>query len=168
MLDVANEGIIERGQSRLFDPTVAKVSAACALRVINGIARRHKNDLPEHMRHFKDGQTITIEPWRALFPRSKICGHNRADSTAQKRGVCFVVNTGSARTATRFLFHEIPTRDGRCAMHRLRCVRPLKCLGAFFVAAKVSHLNCCCKEEKRPSLLNMVKQMDAEGFGTVP
>src|SRR6185312_1365616 len=100
MLDVVNEGLIERGQEPIaFDSDCREgICGMCSL-VINGIphgGHRGTATCQLHMRHFEDGQTITIEPWRAkAFPLVKDLVVNRSafDRIIQKGG--FVsVNTG--------------------------------------------------------------------------
>src|ERR1044071_4753733 len=100
MLDVVNEGLIERGQEPIaFDSDCREgICGMCSL-VINGIphgGHRGTATCQLHMRHFKDGETITIEPWRArAFPPVKDLITNRGafDRIIQAGG--FVsVNTG--------------------------------------------------------------------------
>src|SRR5688500_4657095 len=82
MLDVVNEGLIERGEEAIaFDSDCREgICGACSL-VINGVAHgghRGTATCQLHMRHFSDGETITIEPWRAkAFPIIKDLVVNR-------------------------------------------------------------------------------------------
>jgi succinate dehydrogenase / fumarate reductase iron-sulfur subunit len=178
MLDVVNEGIIERGQEPIaFDSDCREgICGMCSL-VINGIPHGGNKGTATcqlHMRHFKDGETITIEPWRAqAFPAIKDLVVNRAafDRIIQAGG--FVsVNTGGAPDG-----NAIPvSKDiSDLSMDAAACIGCGACVAAcknasamLFVAAKVSHLNLLPQgnAEKDRRALNMVKQMDAEGFGS--
>jgi succinate dehydrogenase / fumarate reductase iron-sulfur subunit len=126
-----------------------------------------------HMRHFRDGQTITIEPWRAkAFPVLRDLVVNRAAFDRIIAAGGFVsVNTGGAPDANAV---PIAKTDADLAMDAAACIACGACVAAcknasamLFVAAKVSHLNLLPqgKVEKDRRVLNMVTQMDAEGFG---
>ena len=177
MLDVVNEELIGRGEEPIaFDSDCREgICGMCSL-VINGIAHGgHKGTATcqLHMRHFSDGQTITIEPWRAkAFPTVRDLVVNRAafDRIIQAGG--FVsVNTGGAPDGNAIpVSKEISDQ----AMDAAACIGCGACVAAcknasamLFVSAKVSHLNLLPqgKAEKDRRALNMVKQMDAEGFG---
>jgi succinate dehydrogenase / fumarate reductase iron-sulfur subunit len=125
------------------------------------------------MRHFKDGQTITIEPWRArAFPVIKDLVTDRAafDRIIEAGG--FVsVNTGGTPDANAL---PIAKTDSDRAMDAAACIGCGACVAAcknasamLFVSAKVSHLGLLPqgKVEQDARVLNMVKQMDEEGFG---
>jgi succinate dehydrogenase / fumarate reductase iron-sulfur subunit len=125
------------------------------------------------MRHFHDGQTITIEPWRAKsFPilRDLVVDRGAFDRIIQAGG--FVsVNTGGAPDANAI---PVPKTAADLAMDAAACIACGACVAAcknasamLFVSAKVSHLNLLPqgKTEKDRRVLNMVTQMDAEGFG---
>jgi succinate dehydrogenase / fumarate reductase iron-sulfur subunit len=177
MLDVVNEGILARGEEPIaFDSDCREgICGMCSL-VINGVphgGRRGTATCQLHMRHFKDGDTITIEPWRAkAFPVVKDLVTNRSafDRIIQAGG--FVsVNTGGAPDG-----NAIPVAKATAdlAMDAAACIGCGACVAAcknasamLFVAAKVSHLNLLPqgKAEKDRRALAMVKQMDAEGFG---
>jgi len=177
MIDVVNEGIIESGQEPIaFDSDCREgICGMCSL-VINGIPHGGHQGTATcqlHMRHFKDGETVTIEPWRAqAFPTIKDLVVNRAafDRIIQAGG--FVsVNTGGTPDG-----NAIPVAKelSDLAMDAAACIGCGACVAAcknasamLFVAAKVSHLNLLPqgKAEKDRRALNMVKQMDAEGFG---
>jgi succinate dehydrogenase / fumarate reductase iron-sulfur subunit len=177
MLDVVNEGIIERGQDPIaFDSDCREgICGMCSL-VINGIPHGGNKGTATcqlHMRHFKDGQTITIEPWRArAFPTVKDLVVNRAafDRIIQAGG--FVsVTTGGTPDGNAI---PVPKEISELSMDAAACIGCGACVAAcknasamLFVAAKVSHLNLLPqgKAEKDRRALNMVKQMDAEGFG---
>jgi succinate dehydrogenase / fumarate reductase iron-sulfur subunit len=125
------------------------------------------------MRHFTDGQTITIEPWRArAFPVLRDLVSDRAafDRIIQAGG--FVsVNTGGTPDANSI---PIPKPDSDRAMDAAACIGCGACVAVcknasamLFVAAKVSHLSLLPqgKVEKDRRVAAMVRQMDAEGFG---
>jgi succinate dehydrogenase / fumarate reductase iron-sulfur subunit len=177
MLDVVNEGIIQRGEEPIaFDSDCREgICGTCSL-VINGIPHGgHKGTAAcqLHMRRFHDGQTITVEPWRAkAFPlvRDLVVNRSAFDRIIQAGG--FVsVNTGGTPDGNAI---PVPKTDSDLAMDAAACIGCGACVAAcknasamLFVAAKISHLNLLPqgKAEKDRRALNMVKQMDAEGFG---
>ena len=177
MLDVLNEGLIERGQEPIaFDSDCREgICGMCSL-VINGIphgGRRGTATCQLHMRHFKDGQTVTIEPWRArAFPVVKDLITNRAafDRIIQAGGF-ISVNTGGTPDGNSI---PVSKETAEHSMDAAACIACGACVAAcknasamLFVAAKASHLNLLPqgKAEKDRRALNMVRQMDAEGFG---
>jgi succinate dehydrogenase / fumarate reductase iron-sulfur subunit len=125
------------------------------------------------MRHFHDGQTITIEPWRArAFPIVKDLVTNRTafDRVIQAGGF-ISVNTGGAPDGNAI---PVAKTAAESSMDAAACIGCGACVAVcknasamLFVAAKVSHLNLLPqgKAEKEGRVLNMVKQMDKEGFG---
>jgi len=177
MLDVVNEGLIARGEDPIaFDSDCREgICGTCSL-VINGIphgGHRGTATCQLHMRHFRDGQTITIEPWRArAFPIIKDLATNRGafDRIIQAGG--FVsVNTGGTPDGNAL---PVPKSAADLSMDAAACIGCGACVAVcknasamLFVAAKVSHLNLLPQgeAEKERRVLNMVKQMDAEGFG---
>src|SRR5216683_2056695 len=177
MLDVVNEGLIGRGEDPIaFDSDCREgICGTCSL-VINGIphgGHRGTATCQLHMRHFRDGQTITIEPWRArAFPIIKDLVTNRSafDRIIQAGG--FVsVNTGGAPEANAI---PVSKTDADLAMDAAQCIGCGACVAAcknasamLFVAAKVSHLGLLPQgqQEKERRVSNMVQAMDAEGFG---
>ena len=177
MLDVVNEGLIARGEEPMaFDSDCREgICGTCSL-VINGVAHGGQKGTTAcqlHMRHFQDGQTITIEPWRAqAFPVLKdlVCDRGAFDRVIQAGG--FVsVNTGGTPDANAI---PVPKEISDLAMDAAQCIGCGACVAAcknasamLFVAAKVSHLNLLPqgKAEKDRRVANMVKAMDAEGFG---
>jgi succinate dehydrogenase / fumarate reductase, iron-sulfur subunit len=177
MLDVVNEDLTARGEQPIaFDSDCREgICGMCSL-VINGIPHGgHKGTATcqLHMRHFQDGQTITIEPWRAKsFPilRDLVVDRGAFDRIIAAGG--FVsVNTGGAPDANAM---PIPKTDADLAMDAAACIACGACVAAcknasamLFVSAKVSHLNLLPqgKVEKDRRVLHMVTQMDAEGFG---
>src|SRR5215510_12644382 len=177
MLDVVNEGLIEKGEDPIaFDSDCREgICGMCSL-VINGIphgGHRGTATCQLHMRHFHDSQTITIEPWRArAFPLVKdlVVDRTAFDRIIQAGG--FVsVNTGGTPDGNAIL---VPKADAEKSMDAAACIGCGACVAVcknasamLFVAAKVSHLNLLPqgKVEKERRALNMVKQMDIEGFG---
>ena len=177
MLDVVNEDLIERSEEPIaFDSDCREgICGTCAL-VINGIAHGGQKGTTVcqlHLRHFKDGDTITIEPWRAkAFPVVKdlVVDRTAFDRIIQAGG--FVsVNTGGAPDANAI---PIPKDDVERSMDAASCIGCGACVAAcknasamLFLAAKVSHLGILPQgqSEKDHRVANMVKQMDAEGFG---
>ena len=177
MLDVVNEGLLERGGEPIaFDSDCREgICGMCSL-VINGVphgGHRGTATCQLHMRHFSDGQTITIEPWRAkAFPVVKDLITNRTafDRIIQAGG--FVsVNTGGTPDGNALpISKSIADRamDAAACIGCGACVAVCKNASAMlFVAAKISHLNLLPQgqAEKNRRALNMVQQMDAEGFG---
>ncbi|HEV2209681.1 MAG TPA: succinate dehydrogenase/fumarate reductase iron-sulfur subunit [Verrucomicrobiae bacterium] len=177
MLDVVNEGLQESGREPIaFDSDCREgICGMCSL-VINGIphgGHRGTATCQLHMRHFHDGQTITIEPWRAkAFPLVKDLVTNRTafDRIIQAGGFVSVNTGGTPDGNTLPVAKPIAER----AMDAAACIACGACVAAcknasamLFVAAKVSHLNLLPqgKAEKDRRALAMVAQMDAEGFG---
>jgi succinate dehydrogenase / fumarate reductase iron-sulfur subunit len=125
------------------------------------------------MRYFQDGQTIVIEPWRArAFPVIKdlVTDRSAFDRIVQAGGF-ISVNTGGTPDGNAI---SVPKTDAEQAMDAAACIGCGACVAAcknasamLFVAAKVSHLGILPqgKPEKDRRVLNMVKAMDAEGFG---
>ncbi len=177
MLDVLNESLIGRGDEPVaFDSDCREgICGTCAL-VINGIphgGQKGTTACQLHMRHFKEGDTITIEPWRAkAFPVLKdlVCDRSAFDRIIQAGG--FVsVNTGGTPDANAI---PIPKTDSDLAMDAAQCIGCGACVAAcknasamLFVAAKVSHLGILPqgKPEKDRRVANMVRTMDEAGFG---
>ncbi len=177
MLDVVNEGLIGRGEDPIaFDSDCREgICGMCSL-VIDGIphgGHRGTATCQLHMRHFHDGQTVTIEPWRArAFPlvRDLVVDRGAFDRIIQAGG--FVsVNTGGTPDGNAIPVGK-PISD--LAMDAAACIGCGACVAVcknasamLFVAAKVSHLNLLPQGavEKDRRALNMVRQMDEEGFG---
>ncbi|HXP62222.1 MAG TPA: succinate dehydrogenase/fumarate reductase iron-sulfur subunit [Dongiaceae bacterium] len=177
MLDVVNEGLIQGGQEPIaFDSDCREgICGMCSL-VINGIphgGQRGTATCQLHMRHFKDGETITVEPWRArAFGILKDLATDRSalDRIIQAGGF-ISVNTGGAPDGNTL---PVSKETADRAMDAAACIGCGACVAVcknasamLFVAAKVSHLNLLPqgKAEKDRRVLNMVRQMDAEGFG---
>ena len=177
MLDVVNERLLQDGVEPIaFDHDCREgICGTCSL-MINGQAhgsQRATTACQLHMRHFKDGDTIYIEPWRArAFPvlRDLIVDRSAFDRIIQAGG--FVnINTGGAPDANALL---IPKKDADEAFDAAACIGCGACVAAcpnssamLFVAAKVSHLAYLPqgKVERADRVRKMVAQMDYEGFG---
>src|SRR5712691_12299914 len=150
MLDVVNEALIGRAEEPIaFDSDCREgICGTCAL-VINGIphgGQKGTTVCQLHLRHFKDGDTITIEPWRAkAFPVVKdlVVDRNAFDRIIEAGG--FVsVSTGGVPDANAI---PIPKHVADSAMDAAQCIGCGACVAAcknasamLFVAAKVSHL----------------------------
>ncbi|GAB4147337.1 MAG: succinate dehydrogenase/fumarate reductase iron-sulfur subunit [Planctomycetaceae bacterium] len=177
MLDVLNEQLIEQGEEPIaFDHDCREgICGTCGV-MINGQAHGPDTETTTcqlHMRRFRDGDTIVIEPWRAnAFPVVKDLVVNRSafDRIISKGGF-ISVNTGNATDANSILVGK-DVADS--AMNAAACIGCGACVAAcknasamLFVSAKVSHLNQLPqgKPERKTRVRNMVAQMDAEGFG---
>jgi len=177
MLDVVNEGLIERGEEQIaFDHDCREgICGTCSL-VINGAPHgplKATTTCQLHMRSFKDGDAITIEPWRAsAFPVIKdlVVDRTSFDRIIQSGGYVSV-STGGAPDGNAI---PIPKDDADKAFDAAACIGCGACVAAcknasamLFVSAKVSHLSLLPqgKVEETRRVLNMIEQMDAEGFG---
>jgi succinate dehydrogenase / fumarate reductase iron-sulfur subunit len=177
MLDVLNERLIEKGEEPVaFDSDCREgICGSCSL-VINGIAHGgHKGTAAcqLHMRHFKDGDVVTVEPWRArAFPLVKdlVVDRTAFDRIIQAGGYVSV-NTGGTPDANAL---PIPKPDAELSMDAAQCIGCGACVAAcknasamLFVSAKVSHLSLLPQGavERTRRVLSMVEQMDREGFG---
>lgn len=177
MLDLLNEDLIESGDEPVaFDHDCREgICGMCSL-TINGIPHgpeRMTTVCQLHMRHFKDGQTITVEPWRAKpFPVLKDLIVDRSPmDKIQQAGGFISVRTGSAPDGNAI---PISKTVADYAMDAAACIGCGACVAAcpnasamLFTAAKSSQLNSLPqgKAEKDRRVLNMVTAMDEAGFG---
>jgi succinate dehydrogenase / fumarate reductase iron-sulfur subunit len=177
MLDVMNENLIKGGEEPVeFDSDCREgICGTCGL-VINGKAHggRHRTATCQlHMRHFKDGDTITVEPFRAKsFPVIKDLVIDRsAFDRIITAGGYISVNTGSAPDANMI---PIPKEDADKAMDSAECIGCGACVAAcpnasasLFVGAKISQFAILPQgqAERKRRAVQMIDQMDKEGFG---
>ncbi|MDG1357273.1 MAG: succinate dehydrogenase/fumarate reductase iron-sulfur subunit [Akkermansiaceae bacterium] len=177
MLDIVNQRIIvDGGEPIHFDYDCREgICGQCSL-TINGIPHSKERGVTAcqlHMRKFKDGDTIWVEPFRAkAFPlqRDLMVDRSAFDRIIAAGG--FIdIRTGSAQDA-----NNLPVAKTRAdaAMDAAACIGCGACVAAcknasamLFVSAKAAHLNLLPQgaPEKDKRVLGMVRQMDAEGFG---
>ena len=177
MLDVVNEELIESGGSPIaFDSDCREgICGSCSL-MINGVAHGPEKGTATcqlFMRHFKDGDVIYIEPWRSVaFPvvRDLVVDRRALDRIIAAGGY-ITAPTGGARDANSIL---VAKTDVDNAMDAAACIGCGACVAAcpngsasLFTGAKVSHLGLLPQgqPERHRRVLEMVAQMDAEGFG---
>lgn len=177
MLDVLNEDLVNRGEEPVaFDHDCREgICGMCSL-YINGEAhgpQRLVTTCQLHMRSFKDGETIYIEPWRAeAFPVIKdlVVDRSSFDRIIQAGGY-ISVNTGAAQDANAIPIAKVDADKAFAAATCIgcgACVATCKNSSAMlFVSAKVSQLALLPqgRVEAEQRVLSMVKQMDEEGFG---
>ena len=177
MLDVLNEDLIRKGERPVeFDSDCREgICGTCGM-VVNGMAHGPLDGTTVcqlHMRHFQDGDTITIEPWRSrAFPilRDLVVDRGAFDRIIAAGGYVSV-DTGGAPDANAVPISKISVDS---AMDAAACIGCGACVAAcpngsaaLFTAAKITHLGDLPQGqvERRERALNMVAQMDAEGFG---
>ncbi len=177
MLDVLNERLAVEGKDPIaFDSDCREgICGTCGL-VINGIAHghlRHTTTCGLRMRHFEDGDTITVEPWRAeSFPIIKdlVVDRTAFDRIIQTGGYTSI-NTGSAQDANAILVGKDAADQ---AMDAATCIGCGACVAAcpnasahLFTAARVTQFALLPQgqPERDKRVLNMVTQHDKEGFG---
>jgi succinate dehydrogenase / fumarate reductase iron-sulfur subunit len=178
MLDVINEQLIRKGEEPIaFDSDCREgICGACGF-LVNG--RPHGPD-PDttvcqlHMRRFKDGDTVTLEPWRArAFPvlRDLVVDRGAFDRIIQAGGFTSV-NVGGAQDANAIL---IGKDTAEAAFDSAQCIGCGACVAAcknasaaLFTSAKITHLVLLPQGqvERSGRVLDMVARMDAEGFGS--
>ncbi len=176
MIDVLNESLVKKGEEPIaFDHDCREgICGMCSL-YING--RPHgplqTTTCQLHMRSFKDGETITVEPWRAKpFPIVKDLVVDRSSfDRIQQAGGYVSVNTGGVPDANEI---AIPKRIADEAFDSATCIGCGACVAAcknasamLFVSAKVSQFAMLPQGqvERKTRVEKMVAQMDAEGFG---
>ena len=178
MFDVLNEQLIVDGKEPIaFDHDCREGICGMCSMYINGQAHgpwQQNTTCQLHMRAFKDGDTITVEPWRSkAFPVLKDLVVNRSafDRVIQAGGF-ISVNTGNAVDANAI---PIDKKDADDAFMAAACIGCGACVATckngsamLFVGAKVSQLALLPQggPERESRVLNMVAQMDKEGFGT--
>jgi succinate dehydrogenase / fumarate reductase, iron-sulfur subunit len=177
MLDVLNENLAAKQAEPIqFDSDCREgICGTCSL-TINGIPNGHQPNTTAcqlYMRHFENGQTITVEPFRATtFPVIKdlIVDRSALDRIVA-RGGYISVNTGNAPDGNAIL---ISKELADSTMEAAECIACGACVAAcpnasasLFVAAKISHYNLLPQgsPERKQRVQNMVEQMDVEGFG---
>jgi len=177
MLDVLNESLSHKGEEPVhFDHDCREGICGMCSMVINGRPHGPKSAITTcqlHMRSFKDGDIITIEPWRAkAFPVIKdlIVDRSAFDRIIQAGGF-ISVNTGGVPDANEI---PIPKDIAEEAFDSAACIGCGACVAAcknasamLFVSAKVSQLALLPQGEleRKTRVEKMVAQMDAEGFG---
>jgi succinate dehydrogenase / fumarate reductase iron-sulfur subunit len=177
MFDVLNEKLIKEGKEPVaFDHDCREGICGMCSMFINGRPHGPKQGVTTcqlHMRSFNDGDTIVVEPWRAApFPVIKdlVVDRSAFDRIIASGGF-ISVNTGNAQDANAI---PIPKEDADEAFAAAACIGCGACVAAcknasamLFVAAKVSQLALLPQgqPERDQRVINMVAQMDAEGFG---
>lgn len=177
MMDILNNNLVKQGEDPVaFDHDCREgICGTCSM-YINGRPHGPQNlstTCQLYMRNFKDGETITVEPFRAKpFPVIKDLSVDRTafDRIIQAGGF-ISVSTGQAQDANALLVEK---HKADMAMDAAACIGCGACVAAcknssamLFVSAKVAHLSLLPQgePERITRALNMVKQMDAEGFG---
>ena len=178
MLDILNEELIGRGEDPVaFDHDCREgICGSCGF-LINGVAhgpRKGTTVCQLHMRFFKDGDSLTLEPWRAkAFPIIKdlVVDRSAFDRIVQAGGY-ISVHTGGAPDASVVL---VPKEAADTAMDAAACIGCAACVAAcpnasamLFTAAKATHLNVLPQggPERDERTLNMVAAMEREEFGS--
>jgi succinate dehydrogenase / fumarate reductase, iron-sulfur subunit len=178
MIDVLNEELIGRSEEPVaFDHDCREgICGSCGF-LIDGVAhgpRRGTTVCQLHMRVFKDGDSLTLEPWRAkAFPVVKdlVVDRSAFDRIIQSGGFISAA-TGSAPDANAIL---VPKEASDTAMDAAECIGCGACVAAcpnasamLFTSAKITHLNVLPQgqPERDERTLNMVGAMDREEFGS--
>jgi succinate dehydrogenase / fumarate reductase iron-sulfur subunit len=176
MLDVLNEDLNARGEEPVaFDSDCREgICGMCSL-MINGQAHGPEvtTTCQLHMRSFTDGETITIEPWRAdAFPVIKdLCVDRSALDRIIQSGGFISVNTGSAPEANAV---PVPQEKAVRAFNAATCIGCGACVAAcpngsasLFLGAKITHLGELPQgqTERDSRVVSMTAQHDHEGFG---
>ena len=177
MLDVLNESLIHKGEEQIeFDNDCREgICGMCSL-VINGVAHgpwRASATCQLHMREYKDGDRVTIEPFRAKgFPVIKdlVVDRESFDRIIQAGGYVSI-NAGNAQDANAL---PVSKHNAEQAMDAASCIGCGACVAAcpnasasLFVGAKISQFALLPQgdPERKRRALRMIEQMDAEGFG---
>lgn len=177
VLDLVNERLAEKGEVPIaFDSDCREgICGTCGI-MIDGVAHGPSAGTATcqlHMRSFQDGATILLEPWRATpFPLIKdlVVDRGALDRIIAAGGY-ITVHAGAAPEANGIL---VPRDDAEDAMDSAACIGCGACVAAcpnasasLFTASKITHLGLMPQgQPERPHrALQMVRQMDAEGFG---
>lgn len=178
MLDVVNEGLVRQGQDAIaFDSDCREgICGMCSL-VVNGVPHgpdRGTTVCQLHMRRFKDGDTVIVEPWRArAFPVVKdlVVDRSAFDRIIASGGYVSV-NCGGAPDGNTI---PIGKEVVETAMDSAACIACGACVAAcknasahLFMSAKISHLSLLPQEqvERQSRVTAMIAQADVEGFGS--
>ncbi len=178
MLDIVNERLSEKGREPIaFEHDCREgICGSCGI-VINGVPHGPDRGVATcqlHMRRFRDGQSIWIEPWRAAaFPVRKdlVVDRSALDRIIQAGGFVSVAS-GNAPDANAI---PIPKENADRAMDAAACIGCGACVAvcpnasaSLFTAAKVSHLALLPQgqPERADRARRMIAQMDREGFGS--
>jgi len=178
LLDVVNEGLIARGEDPIaFDSDCREgICGTCGF-LVDGVPHgpvRGSTVCQLHMRSFRDGDTVVLEPWRAKgFPPIKdlVVDRSAFDRIIQACGYTSI-NVGGAQDANAILISQPVVEQ---AMDSAACIGCGACVAAcknasaaLFTAAKISHLALLPQGqvERLARVVNMVERHDAEGFGS--
>ena len=177
MIDILNERLILAGEDPVaFDHDCREGICGMCSMAIDGVPHgpeKATTTCQLYMRHFSDGDTITVEPWRAAaFPVVKdlVVDRSAFDRIIQAGGYVSAP-TGSAPEAAAL---PVPHEDATKAFDAATCIGCGACVAAcpnasamLFTAAKVTHLGLLPQgqPERQQRVVAMVEQMDAEGFG---
>ncbi|HEY7288937.1 MAG TPA: succinate dehydrogenase/fumarate reductase iron-sulfur subunit [Vicinamibacterales bacterium] len=178
MLDVVNETLVKKGEDSIaFDSDCREgICGMCSL-VVNGVPHgpdRGTTVCQLHMRRFKDGDSITIEPWRAkAFPVVKdlIVDRSAFDRIIAAGGYVSI-NVGGAPDGNAI---PIPKSVSESAMDSAACIGCGACVAAcknasahLFMSAKISHLAKLPQgqQERYKRVVAMIDRADEEGFGS--
>ena len=170
MLDILSEDLVRQGKEPLaFDYDCREgICGMCSL-TINGIPHGPEKGTTAcqlHMRHFEDGQTITIEPFQpSLLPCKGFVDRSAFDKIVQSGGhhsTWAVVDANAYQSLKiRLILRWTPLP----ALVVVPVWRPAKCV-AMFYSAKATHMNGCRRgRQKRDVAMAMVSAMDEAGFG---
>ena len=178
MMDVLNDKLIEDGKEPVaFDHDCREGICGMCSMYINGQAHgpsRGTTTCQLHMRSFNDGDTIYIEPWRSKsLPviRDLVVDRSAFDRIQQAGGFISVNTSGNTQDANAV---PIPKEDADKAFDAAACIGCAACVATcknssamLFVAAKVSQYSYLPQGEveAKDRVVNMVEQMDKEGFG---
>jgi len=177
MLDVINEDLTLRGEEPIaFDHDCREGICGSCGSMVNGLAHGPEKGTTLcqlHMRHFKDGDTLVIEPFRARpfkMIKDLVVDRSAFDKIIQAGGYVSV-NTGQAPEANTL---PVPPENADLSMDAAACIGCGACVAAcpnasamLFVGAKISHLALLPqgRPEAAKRALSMLRKMDALGFG---